>query len=98
MPEPVRLYLVIYDVSDQRRWRRIFRLLKSMGVWMQLSAFACRMTATKRLQLEKALAGLIDPSCDRVLIADLGELERAVDRMSVLGPAVLPALPRAFII
>ena len=36
------LYIVAYDISDPRRWRRVFRLMNGYGEWLQLSVFQCR--------------------------------------------------------
>jgi hypothetical protein len=34
------LYVVAYDISDPRRWRRVFRLMNGYGAWVQLSVFS----------------------------------------------------------
>ena len=31
------LFVIVYDISDAKRWRRIFRLMHGYGEWMQLS-------------------------------------------------------------
>ncbi|MFZ1415282.1 MAG: CRISPR-associated endonuclease Cas2 [Defluviicoccus sp.] len=80
-----RLYLVAYDVSEPKRWRRVFRLMKGYGEWLQLSVFRCRLTEERRQRLAAALAKLIDPSADRVLIADLGLLPRALGSLEAIG-------------
>lgn len=46
-----RLYIVAYDISDQRRWRRIFKLMKGYGEWVQLSVFQCRLTRQQHAEL-----------------------------------------------
>jgi len=30
-----RLYIVTYDISDQRRWRRVFKAMHGYGDWLQ---------------------------------------------------------------
>ena len=30
------LYIVAYDISDPRRWRRVFRLMTGYGEWLHL--------------------------------------------------------------
>lgn len=80
-----RLYLVAYDVSEPKRWRRVFRLMKGYGEWLQLSVFRCRLTEDRRQRLSAALAKLIDPAHDRVLIADLGLLPRALACLEAIG-------------
>ena len=87
MPEPARLYLVLYDVSQPRRWRRVYRLLTRHGAWTQLSAFFCRLTPARRDVLARDLAAALDPATDRLLIADLGDAERAAARLTALKGA-----------
>ncbi|SUS04830.1 hypothetical protein DF3PA_310022 [Candidatus Defluviicoccus seviourii] len=53
-----RLYLVAYDVSAPKRWRRVFKLMKGYGEWLQLSVFRCRLTEERRQRLAAALATL----------------------------------------
>src|SRR5207245_5663551 len=47
------LYIVAYDISDPRRWRRVFRLMNGYGEWLQLSVFQCRLSqpATHRVEV-----------------------------------------------
>ena len=40
-----RLYIVAYDIADPKRWRRVFKVMKGYGHWLQLSVFQCRLTA-----------------------------------------------------
>ena len=46
-----RLYIVAYDIGDDQRWRRIFKLMHGYGRWLQLSVFQCRLTARRRAEL-----------------------------------------------
>ena len=84
-----RLYLVAYDISDPKRWRRVFKLMKGYGEWLQLSVFRCRLTKSRRERLAATLENLVDPTHDRVVIADLGLLPRAVATIEAIG-APLP--------
>jgi len=34
-----RLYLVCYDIRDDKRWRRLYKAMKGYGEWLQLSVF-----------------------------------------------------------
>jgi CRISPR-associated protein Cas2 len=45
-----RLYIVSYDISNDRRWRRVFKLMRGYGQWLQLSVFQCRLTARRRAE------------------------------------------------
>ena len=71
MAPAVRDYLVTYDVSSPRRWRRVFRLLQGYGDWVQLSVFRCRLDAKRRRRMESELRAVLDEDEDRLLIARL---------------------------
>lgn len=86
-----RLYLVAYDVSAPKRWRRIFKLMHGYGEWLQLSVFRCRLTEARRDRLAVELARHINQDEDRVLIADLGPLPRAAAALQAFGVALPPA-------
>ena len=45
------LYVVTYDIRDPRRWRRIFRIMKGYGEWVQLSVFQCRLNRQRHAEL-----------------------------------------------
>jgi len=80
-----RLYIVTYDIADDRRWRRIFRLMNGYGRWLQLSVFQCRLTARRRAELARRLEQLIDSRDDHVLILDLGPADKVDPRVESLG-------------
>ncbi len=80
-----RLYIVTYDISDPRRWRRVFRLMKGYGRWLQLSVFQCRLTARRRADMAAALDRLIKREADHVLIVDIGDADRADPQIESLG-------------
>ena len=55
-----RLYLVTYDISDQKRWRKVFRVMNGFGHWVQLSVFQCRLAARRRADMTAKLDKLIE--------------------------------------
>ena len=65
-------YIVAYDISDSRRWRRVFRLMNGYGEWLQLSVFQCRLSRRRRIELRFARGEIIDHAQDHVVILDLG--------------------------
>lgn len=71
-----RLYLVTYDISSPRRWRRVFKLMHGYGEWLQLSVFQCRLTRLRRAELESRLRALIKQGDDHVLIVDVGPADK----------------------
>ena len=71
-----KLYIVAYDISDQRRWRRVFRTMHDYGEWLQLSIFQCRLTRRRRAELEIRLRGLVKSGEDHVLLIDTGSADK----------------------
>ncbi|MCE2455832.1 MAG: CRISPR-associated endonuclease Cas2 [Gemmatimonadetes bacterium] len=80
-----RLYVVAYDIADQRRWSRIFKLMKGYGYWLQLSIFQCRLTARRRIEMTIRLEECMKPSEDHVLILDMGPADKIAPRVESLG-------------
>lgn len=98
MPESVRLYLVLYDISEPRRWRRVFKTLKAHGAWAQLSVFFCRLPEARAEKLEEMLKRAINPATDRLLVIDLGDAVRAPLRIAAYGAINLPGEPQLAIV
>jgi CRISPR-associated protein Cas2 len=80
-----RLYIVAYDIADDRRWRRVFKLMKGYGHWLQLSVFQCRLTGRRRAELARRLEEVIHGDDDHVLILDLGPADKIEPRVESLG-------------
>ncbi len=64
-------YIISYDISDQKRWREVYNLLKDFGTWVQLSVFECWLTKEEYSRVKGLLKGLIDPRKDRVRFYNL---------------------------
>lgn len=79
------LYIVTYDIRDQKRWRRVFRLMKGFGEWLQLSVFQCRLSRRRHAELVALLDGIIHHAADHVVLVDLGLAERVRPRVTSLG-------------
>ena len=82
------LYIVAYDISDRRRWRRVFRLMTGYGEWLQLSVFQCRLSRRRRIELKFALGEIIDHARDHVVILDLGSAVGIRPRVESLWQAL----------
>jgi CRISPR-associated protein Cas2 len=80
-----RLYIVTYDISDPKRWRRIFRLMHGYGEWLQLSVFQCRLSRKQQAELISLLDGMIHHTEDHVMLLDLGLADRVEPRVTSLG-------------
>ena len=66
------VYLIAYDVSDEKARGKVFRRLKGRGTAVQYSVFRCELSATEKLTLRTELWTLLDRSTDRLLLIDLG--------------------------
>ncbi|MCA6572302.1 MAG: CRISPR-associated endonuclease Cas2 [Pseudanabaena sp.] len=60
------LYVVIYDVSDDKRRKRVFNLLEGYGRRVQFSAFECLLNDRKFEELRVRLAKVVKMSDDSV--------------------------------
>ena len=80
-----RLYIVAYDIRDQRRWRKVFKTMKGYGQWLQLSVFQCRLTRKRYMELLARLDSEIDHDNDQIVFLDLGDAERVEPHVESLG-------------
>jgi CRISPR-associated protein Cas2 len=71
-----RLFIVAYDIADQKRWRRVFKAMQGYGDWLQLSVFQCRLSRRRRADLETKLRELVKNGEDHVLLIDVGPADR----------------------
>lgn len=79
------LYIVTYDIHDAKRWRRVFRLMKGYGDWLQLSVFQCRLSRKRHAELIALLDGIIHHSEDHILIMNIGPAESVKPSVVSLG-------------
>ncbi|NLV85525.1 MAG: CRISPR-associated endonuclease Cas2 [Spirochaetales bacterium] len=63
-PTTKQLYLVVYDIVDNKRRYRVHKCLKSYGSRIQRSAFECMLTETQYKEVIKKLTRLIDKRAD----------------------------------
>jgi len=92
------LYIVSYDISDPKRWRRIFRLMHGYGDWLQLSVFQCRLGEKRRAEMIALIDGIIAHGQDHVLIVDLGPAEGVKPRITSLGKSFEPVQRETIIV
>jgi CRISPR-associated protein Cas2 len=79
------LYVITYDIADEKRWRRVFRVMNGYGEWLQLSVFQCRLDRMRIVQLEAELNQIIHHQEDHVLILDLGPADGVKPHVTSLG-------------
>ncbi|WP_044934582.1 CRISPR-associated endonuclease Cas2 [Acidobacterium ailaaui] len=65
-------YLVCYDISDDKRLEKVFKLIRGFGGHLQFCVFECQFTASDLVRCREALRTIIpheecrlDPSANR---------------------------------
>jgi len=80
------VYLVTYDISNPKRLRRIFKLMKRFGDHVQFSVFVCRLSERRKKNLELLISDIIEPEEDQVLVFSIGsEKNFKVEDVVTLG-------------
>ena len=90
MVKEEHLYIVVYDIGDPKRWRRVFRLMNGYGDWVQLSVFQCRLSRQRHAELIALLDGIIHNGEDHLVLLYLGPAENIVPRVVSLGKTFTP--------
>ena len=93
-----RIYIVTYDIGDNRRWRRVFKTMNGFGEWLQLSVFQCRLTRRRRAELETALREIIKAGEDHVLLIDVGAPDKTKIAIESIGKTFATIERRAIVI
>jgi CRISPR-associated protein Cas2 len=60
-------YIVCYDITEPKRWRKVYKLVNGYGRRLQYSIFRCRLTVRGMEQLRWELEKLLTTE-DRLLI------------------------------
>lgn len=92
------LYLVTYDIRDEKRWRRVFKLMKGFGEWLQLSVFQCRLSRRRHAELVQLLDGIINHRVDALLVIDLGPADKVQPKVTSLGDKFKPVAREPIIV
>lgn len=87
-----RLYLIAYDVTDQRRLTKVRDVLKAYSTGGQRSVYECWLSPAELTEVTETLQGLIERKDDRVHIITLDGRSRP----ATLGIAVPPSDPAFF--
>lgn len=94
-----RSFIVAYDISDPKRLRRVFKLMKGYGERWQKSVFYCDLGPVKRQKMETRLREIINHGHDQVLIVDMGSNAKAArESCEALGRSLPSGLPRIMVI
>jgi CRISPR-associated protein Cas2 len=92
------LYVVTYDIRDEKRWRQVFKLMNGYGQWLQLSVFQCRLTRQRHAELVALLDGVIRNNEDHLVLIDLGPATEVRPRVISLGKTFEPVAREAIVV
>jgi CRISPR-associated protein Cas2 len=65
-------YLICYDIANDKRLRRVFKLCKDYGNHLQYSVFESDLNPQEKSELEQKLSAEINGREDQVLFVELG--------------------------
>jgi CRISPR-associated protein Cas2 len=82
------LYVVSYDIPDDRRRTRVHSALTGFGTWVQFSVFECFLDRKQRMLLQARLLNEIHQREDTVRI--YGLCGACIPKVEVLGRGDIP--------
>jgi len=74
-------FLVCYDISEDKRRDRVFKVCKNHGEHLQFSVFECDLNPSELAGLQRELLAVILPATDQILFVSLGPSEGRGDRV-----------------
>ena len=93
-----RMYIVTYDIANDRRWRQVFKTMHGFGEWLQLSVFQCRLSRRRYAELETRLRELVKTGEDHVLLIDVGPADKMELAVESIGKTFAKIERRATVI
>jgi CRISPR-associated protein Cas2 len=82
------LYVVSYDIPDDRRRTRVHSALTGFGTWVQYSVFECFLDRKQRILLQSRLLEEIHQREDTIRI--YGLCGTCLSKVDVLGQGAIP--------
>lgn len=74
-------YLVCYDIANDKRLKKVFKVCKNHGTHLQYSVFECDLTPRELIALQRELKELLKMDEDQVLFVCLGPAEGRGERV-----------------
>lgn len=79
----ISFYLVVYDIANPKRLRRVAKVMTRFGVRVQKSVFECNLKPSMVREMIDAVNGIIDSESDGIRVYPLPAY--AVEQTSLLG-------------
>jgi CRISPR-associated protein Cas2 len=84
-------FLVCYDITEDKRLRKVFKTMRDFGDHLQYSIFECQFTPIDLAKCRHALSEIIKHDEDQVLFVDLGPTQGRGERViTALGLSYSP--------
>lgn len=84
-------YVICYDICEDKRLRKVFRVMRGYGDHLQYSVFECQLRDIDLIRLRADLAKIIHHHEDQVLFVCLGPSEGRGERViTALGKPYSP--------
>ncbi len=90
------MFVIAYDISDNRRRNRLFKALKHFGTPVQESVFECHLTPNQFAQMRQQIERLIDPETDQLRYYDL--CNACANRIQASKASVMTSDPVAIVV
>jgi CRISPR-associated protein Cas2 len=86
------VFLVSYDICDDKRLRKVYKAMRGYGDHLQFSVFRCELSEREKAEMMAELSPIIAHDEDQVLVIDIGPADgRATVVFEALGkPYVAP--------
>ena len=82
-------YIVSYDISDPKRLKRMFKMMRGFGDPLQYSVFYCDLSEQEKIMLISKITETIHHREDRVMLVDIGPVKgRAEECVEFLGLSI----------
>lgn len=86
-----RNYVVAYDIADDKRRTKVFKMLFGYGDHAQYSVFFCELNQRELVTLRGRLREAINNAEDQVMLVDLGQATTPLEAgLEVIGKGYNP--------
>jgi len=85
MKSETTLYIIAYDLPNNRRRTKVHKLLSGVGRWTQYSLFECYLNELELLTLRAKLAKIVDEEADSIRFYPL--CAACVKKVDTIGSA-----------
>ncbi len=82
------LWMICYDIADDRARLRASQALLRYGERVQRSVYECYLSNRELLAVQRELQNIVDPTCDRIRFYPQCLRDRAAIKVDGHGPAV----------